>query len=286
MKKILFLCVGCFAVSNAIGVPAGRGRVSMSEQMLGGAPVATSSRATVSRAQISAMALENGRVPADVSASNLAVTPEQMLPAAKTEEYKSKRNACVANNVGAGDTFVWASRYSNVNDYTSMVEDVEEPDNNVCFVKITLKSDDEKVDLSDVEGRYFQMGRNIVCGSWLNKSDIEQRILDAKKTGRVLGSVGAAVAGAGVGVGAMELFGNKAIGGKVEGQKSMSDIDFWKLKLNELKSAEPEKYKEFVNELKNLKLACDRVNDKKLDSSTSDMCKKFTGLYEFISQSE
>jgi hypothetical protein len=297
MKKILFLCMGCICASNAIAAPAGRGRVSMSEQMFGGvesvvtssrdaSPRDTSSRATVSKAQIAVMALENGKSPSDTSVSSLAVTPEQMLPATKIEMYEDMRDACLANNMGLGNTFVWASRYSNVDDYTSMIEDVENPDNNVCFVKITLKSDDEKVDLSDVEGRYFQMGRNIVCGSWLNKSEIEQRILDAKKAGRVLGGIGAAVAGAGVGVGAMELFGNKAIGGKVEGQKSMSDIDFWKLKLNELKSADSAKYNEFVEELKNLKEACEKVVSKVLDSSTSNMCKKFEGLYEFIPQSE
>jgi hypothetical protein len=49
--------------------------------------------------------------------------------------------------------------------------------------------------------------------------------LDAKKTKRTWGTVAGAVGGAAVGVGAMELFGNKLIGGAVQGQKSLSGDD-------------------------------------------------------------
>ena len=127
------------------------------------------------------------------------------------------------NNIGVGNTFVWASKYSDTSNYATMVEDTDNPENNVCFVKVDLKSDDSRISVTDVPSKYFEWGKTITCGSWANADTMRARILDAKKSGRVWGTIGGAVGGAGIGVGAMELFGNKLIGGKVEGQAALKD---------------------------------------------------------------
>ena len=86
----------------------------------------------------------NGKTTTNTAA--LAVTPEVMQPADKGADLREKeRNACMSNNIGVGNTFVWASRYSNANDYSTMIEDVNFPENNTCFVKVELKSNDERI---------------------------------------------------------------------------------------------------------------------------------------------
>lgn len=190
---------------------AGTSRRSMTSQMVMSAP-----RATASTKQISATAAVNNAAP--VEKSSVRVEEVEASVTAKDMREKEKA-ACINNNIGIGNTFVWASRYSNTNNYASMVEDVENPENNICFVKVELKSSDSKISVADVPSQYFEMGRDITCGAWADEGVLRQRILDAKKTARTWGTVGGAVGGAGVGVGMMELFGNKLIGGKVEGQK-------------------------------------------------------------------
>lgn len=151
-----------------------------------------------------------------VNPSNINSVPAETV----VDMREAERNACINNNIGVGNTFVWASRYSNTNDYASMTEDVTNPQNNVCFVRVELKSDDSRVSVSDVPAKYFMWGENIECGSWANETEMEKRILDAKKGARIGGIVASTVGGAAVGVGAMELFGNRLIDGKVMGQKS------------------------------------------------------------------
>ena len=149
-----------------------------------------------------------------------------------------ERAACINNNIGIGNTFVWVSRYSDINNYATMVEDVEQPENNTCFVLVDLKSADSRIDLSDIKGKYFEMGRNITCGSWVDESDIEKRILDAKKKNRTLATIGGAVGGAALGVGSMELFGNRLIGGALMGQKAGTTEEQFKVYVANLPDAE------------------------------------------------
>lgn len=168
------------------------------------------------------------------------------------DRREAERNACINNNIGIGNTFVWASRYSNTADYASMNEDVEHPENNVCFVRVELKSDDAKISVSDVPAKYFMWGENIECGSWANETEMEKRILDAKKGARIGGIVASTVGGAGLGVGAMELFGNKAIGGKVMGQKSMTPTELYRSQLLVYKEKNTAEYNRIVDALKTL----------------------------------
>ena len=156
-----------------------------------------------------------------------------------------------------GNTFVWASRYSNVNNYASMVEDVEEPENNTCFVRVEMKSDDAKVSVADIPAKYFEMGQTITCGSWADENALEKRILDAKKSARTWGTVGGAVGGAALGVGAMELFGNKLIGGSVQGQKALKDSELLYSQLAVLKKNDKAKYDQIMSQIKSLKRECD-----------------------------
>ena len=166
---------------------------------------------------------------------------------------EAERNACINNNIGVGNTFVWASRFSDTSNYASMTEDTSNPQNNVCFVRVELKSDDAKISVSDVPAKYFMWGENIECGSWANEKEMEKRILDAKKGARIGGIVASTVGGAGIGVGAMELFGNKLIGGKVQGQKALEGAQLYRSQLLVYKEKNPAEYRRIVDALKVLK---------------------------------
>lgn len=194
------------------------------------------------------------------------------------DKREAERAACLNNNIGVGNTFVWASRYSNTNNYATMQEDVENPENNVCFVKVDLKSADARISMSDIPSRYFQWGETINCGSWVDEEMLKQRILDAKKTGRTLATVGGAVGGAAIGVGSMELFGNKLIGGKVEGQKALEGTALLRSQLLTLKNKNDSRYTEFMSDLKALKQACDEF--KHAGGTLPDECSEFDALLD------
>ena len=133
-----------------------------------------------------------------------------------------------------------------------MVEDVENPENNVCFVRVELRSDDAKIDVSDVPAKYFMWGENIECGSWANEKDMEKRILDAKKGARIVVIVASTVGGAGLGVGIMEAFGNRLIDGAVMGQKSkkMTPIELYRSQLLVYKNKNKSEYDRICDKLK------------------------------------
>ncbi|MCL2748576.1 MAG: hypothetical protein FWE50_00690 [Alphaproteobacteria bacterium] len=119
--------------------------------------------------------------------------------------------------------FVWASKNNTGISYMDLTEDIQNPDNNACWVRIGIASEDSRIKTYDMPARYFMVGSTVTCGGWLNEKNIEKQILDAKKGARTGITVAGAVGGAAVGVGAMELFGNKAIGGKVMGQKALGE---------------------------------------------------------------
>lgn len=209
----------------------------------------------------------NGVVPgATVGATNgvatVAVVDDEPKPVVNRDK---ERIACLSNNVGVGNTFVWASKNSNTSNYASMVEDVNNPENNVCFVLVGMRAEDNKIAMSDIQPQYFQWGQNITCGAWADEAKLEKRILDAKKTARTLATVGGAVGGAGIGVGAMELFGNRALSNingleGLQGQKQYTEgsVDWYKAKLAQLEKEDKVEYDNFVGLLNQLKDECDK----------------------------
>lgn len=192
----------------------------------------------------------------------------------KKNNRDAERAACLNNNVGVGNTFVWASRYSNTGSYATMQEDTENPENNVCFAKVDIRTTDSRIDVSDMRSRYFQWGETIECGSWLSEDVLKQRILDAKKSGRTWATIGGAVGGAALGVGSMELFGNKLIGGKVEGQKNknLSETELLRSQLLVMKKNGDSRFNSFMTELKNLKAECDKIRK---TGTAVEECDKF-----------
>ena len=188
-----------------------------------------------------------------VNSQNANVYIEKNADVIKKEK---ERDVCLANNIGIGNTFVWAAKNSDTKSYSYMIEDTKDILNNACFVKVQIASADSRVDVSDIPSKYFEMGKTITCGSWVDEQDLTKRILDAKKTGRVAGTVAAAVGGAGVGVGAMELFGNKMIGGKVEGQKALSQQELLRSQILVLKKDNKTEYERIVNALNDLEDVC------------------------------
>lgn len=271
-KSIVFLMgMVCFVgIANAAPDTSRR---SMSSQMVMAAP-----RAVASKNQLNAMAAKNTDAESAAEKAALAVTPEEMLPADKDIRQKEKE-ACLANNIGVGNTYVWASRNSDTSDYATMVEDFVNPENNTCFIKVEIRTNDPRIDMSGVSAKYFEWNRDpIKCGGWVSDEEMEQRILDAKKSGRVWGTVGATVASAGLGFGLMEAGGNKIFGDKVMGQKELSGTELFKSRLEELRtSKDKDKNKDYESHrtaICDLKTVCEG----KLDPE----CSGFEEIYEAV----
>ena len=253
MKRFVSLVVLSTVIFDANA--AQTGRPAMVGKMIMTAPRYTASVNQLSHgANLAETAsinqLNTGANLAENTATDVTVTEE-------VDRREAERNACINNNIGIGNTFVWASRYSDTSNYANMTEDVNNPENNVCFVRVELKSDDpSRVSVSDVPAKYFMWGETIECGSWANAKEIEQRILDARKGNRIGGVVAASVGGAGVGVGTMELFGNKVIGGKGQGQKADKNTTY-KSYLEYLKTNNIAKYQEVINAMELVKKSQD-----------------------------
>lgn len=259
MNKVLyFVMCGLIAMPAMAASPDGQARRSMQTQMVTNAPRRAT---TASTNQITAMASAANSTASDTTSENKSSARVEPVADTKTVDTREKeKNACINNNIGIGNTFVWASRYSNRDNYATMVEDTENPENNTCFVRVEVKSNDNRVSTSDIPAKYFEWGQNITCGTWADEGTLKQRILDAKKTARTWATVGGAVGGAGVGVGIMELFGNKLIGGKVQGQKNtnLSEDQVLKSQLLTLKEKNPTQYNEFKNNLRALVDECQK----------------------------
>lgn len=260
--------VSCFAIFLVV---FGANAAENSRVSVGGAHIMAAPRYTASINQLNGMVAANKGSSVETINATTVVTAEEK----KVNTREAERNACISNNIGVGNTFVWASRYSNTSNYANMVEDVENPENNVCFVKVDLKSDnDSRVSVADIPSKYFMWGETIECGSWVGKDVMEKRILDARKGARIGGIVASTVGGAGLGVGSMELFGNKLIGGKVEGQKSLSETELYRSQLLVLQKDSPYQFERYRENLKAIKTAC----DKKV--LTDEECRKYKPLYD------
>lgn len=200
--------------------------------------------------------VQNTALVQDTAHAATAVAPAGAVPAEQNDILTQQRNACLARGMAGGDTFVWASRNSNSGNYYSMVEDVNNPENNACFVKIDIRNTDERVKTHDIPGRYFMVGQNITCGSWALYDDLKSRILQATKKGRTWGTVASTVVSAGVGVGAMELFGNRLIGGKVMGQKALDGTELLISQIKELQRDNTSEYNRVISALETLDATC------------------------------
>ncbi|MBO4672156.1 MAG: hypothetical protein J5608_00700 [Alphaproteobacteria bacterium] len=272
MKKYLSLLVLCLFVMPAFG--AGRSMVGTSSARSSIAPAAARSAATNTSAAKTATA---------TTAAQESSTDETTEQKPEPVNRDAEKLACLSNNIGMGNTFVWASRDSNTSNYSTMIEDTEHPENNVCFVLVNMRTDDARINISDIQPHYFQWGQAVTCGSWVDEEKMKDRILDAKKKARVWGTIGGSVGGAGLGVGAMELFGNKLIGGKVMGQKQYEEysVDWYRVKANELMQKDPSEYDRFVDLIADLKKECTgasvdaKCNDKKYKTLMQLDLKKY-----------
>ena len=297
MKNFVSVVAMCLIAMPAMAVTNdAQSRRSMRGQMVMSAPRAVAvtntdatgagaddARTTASVKQINAIASVNtGVALSDTNKSSVRVEPDDPVPVPEPTEpdvdnREKERLACISNNIGVGNTFVWASRYSNTANYATMVEDTENPENNVCFVKVEVKSSDSKINVSDIPSKYFVMGNNITCGSWADEETLRQRILDAKKTARTWATVGGAVGGAGLGVGIMELFGNKLIGGAVEGQNALTGDELLLSQLRVLKKDSPSEFNDIMDALEVLDKECsNRIWD---NTEKPDVCDDYNYKY-------
>jgi hypothetical protein len=199
----------------------------------------------------------------------------QQADSAISETVNAEKEACLANNLATGNTFVYASINSNTSNYASMVEDVVNPGNNACYVRVNLTSSDSSVDLSDMPVRYFKMDKTVTCGQWVEEATLQERVLESKKKGRAWAIAGAAVGGAALGVGAMELFGNKLIGGKVEGQAALTGTELLCSQLKVLKEKNNTKYQTLMDSIKKLQPACADASNKWDKETIPELCRKY-----------
>lgn len=256
MKKTLFIIfASCLIFTDLFAVTSRNGRSTVNTGMVNSNNMGSSARERQSDFKTGPIILPNNT---DPSTPN---KPQEPTVDPMLEEIARQRNICVSNNVGISNTFVWADRNSDTSNYMYMVENLDYPENNVCFVKVDLKSSDNRIDLSDMKSKYFVMGSGITCGQWANETVLEQRILDATKKGRTWGTVAAAVGGAGLGVGAMETFGNRIIGGAVMGQKDLEGQELLRSQLLALKKSDKAEYDKIYNALETLEKEC---NNKKV----------------------
>ena len=256
MKSLISFMVLSMVVLPSV---AATGRVGVVKSPVAAANVATAGKmASMSVNLMTPTASQNVSDKSSVRVEPTTTVSEEK-PKPEKDRREKEKAACMQNNIGVGNTFVWASRYSNTNNYATMVEDVEEPENNICFVKVALKSADPKINLGDIREQYFEMGRNITCGAWADADNIEKRILDAKKNARTWATVGGAVGGAALGVGSMELFGNRLIGGAVEGQKALSGDELLRSQLLVMKKDNPSQFNEIVRHLESIKKECENA---------------------------
>lgn len=271
MKLVLSAFVVLISFAPAIGVAQPRMTTTGRNKPIVASKVTASPRAVAPKNQIVGLAYKT---------ESIVATDTDDVTVTKDNRDKEKR-ACISNNIGVGNTFVWASRYSNTANYSSMIEDVEEPDNNTCFVKVELKSDDAKISVADFPTKYYEMGHNIACGEWVDYDMLKERVLDAKKTARTWATVGGAVGGAAVGVGAMELFGNRWIGGAVEGQKQFKEgsVELLRSQLAVLKAEDVSTYNNFIKYLGELKCACNS-SVWTSDEKKPDECDEYEDAFE------
>lgn len=230
-----------------------------SNEQTGAAPVSAQNVASdkmTENIQLS-VNVQNTAVVKDAAHTATGVAPAgAVVSVEKNDALTLQRNACLARGMAGGDTFVWASRNSNSGNYYSMVEDVNNPENNACFVKIDIRNTDERIKTHDIPGRYFMVGQNITCGSWALYDDLKSRILQATKKGRTWGTVASTVLSAGVGVGAMELFGNRLIGGKVMGQKALDEKELLISQIKELQRENVSEYNRVISAMETLDATC------------------------------
>lgn len=253
MKSLIsFIVLSVMIAPTFAATPLTTGRLGAKS------PVAAANRVSPAKMASMSVTFSNPTVTENVNdKSSVRVDDNRAtFPAQEVDKREKEKAACIQNNIGVGNTFVWASRYSNINDYSTMIEDVENPENNTCFVKVSIKSSDSKIDLGDIRDQYYEMGRNITCGALVDEDKIEKRILDAKKNARTWATVGGAVGGAALGVGSMELFGNKLIGGAVEGQNALKGDELLRSQLLVLKKDNDPRYGQIIKHLESLQEAC------------------------------
>ena len=297
MKKLLsafFVVTGMLGVADAAPqmVPAtGRGRQTMSEQMM------PSPRSVMSKNQISGVAsltpdttvVKKSSIKLDDVKPNSTTVPENIVPeqivvetpAIPKDMREKEKQACLNNNVGVGNTFVWAARNSDINNYAAMVEDIENPENNTCFVKVEMRSDDSRISVADIPAKYFEWGQSIECGSWADYEMMKGRILDAKKKARVWGTVATTIAGTGIGFGiseaAITAAGKKGGDSKLHGQVALSGSELMRSQLAVLKKENQSEYDTFVRNLRTLKTNCEKFKD---DAEIQNMCTTYSDLFD------
>jgi hypothetical protein len=189
-------------------------------------------------------------------------------------EIDAARNACLSTYGN-----VWASKFNStpggVPATTPMAEDPD-PNNNVCFAVVSVKSDEIKNLGRFFPPRYFQTGVSLECGSWLDTAALDEAILDSKKGARTGWTIAASVVGAGAGFGLSDLLGQKVIKRGFNGQYDLDDKtkEFYIAMKKDTKHGNDKKLEEYARAYKALGDACGwKPNDAKSQGTETEYCK-------------
>jgi len=279
MKKLLVFGALFMLISPVFA--AGRSTVGSTMKPASRLVTLPASQVTKTQTEQRQPTLNQGSAQADNNVSGDDVTENKP----KVNRDK-ERKACLKNNIGIGNTFVWASKNSNTSNYAGMVEDTENPENNVCFVLVGMRSEDPNISTVDIQPQYFEWGQNITCGNWVDEGKMKDRILDAKKKTRTLATIAGTVGGAGVGFGAMELYGNQLLENAgvhgVMGQKAYApySVDWYYAQANALKEKNETLYNDFVDLAGKVAEACKVATNKPTECTQDDKIKGILELCE------
>jgi len=252
MKKLFIL----FLFIPSLAFAADTSRASMAQSF--GKPVMTGNAGGSGRAGTLAPA------PAPKSTAQqaeVAIVSKDVMAAQRND---ADRKICQDNNKASGGAFIWASVNSGtglgVTNAGSLREDTTNRENNTCWIRVDISSTDAKIAKTAMTSAYFPANSTVTCGGWLDEEAIKKAVLDAHKGGRIAGTIGGVLGGAAIGVGAMELFGNKAIG-VVDKSESIEKMSTYQL-IAEAKKTDPAVAAKLEAEVERLNTACKQLREK------------------------
>ncbi|MDR3208326.1 MAG: hypothetical protein LBT45_00570 [Rickettsiales bacterium] len=248
MKKLVLLLFFAPVALGAAPAEYVTGRVGVQAKAIG--PAASLYRPTV---------------PVTVTNTTSTHIPETNLTNESKQTYDveldAERSACVGTYGN-----VWANKSYAAPDgviASSFLTEAASPGDNTCYSLVSVKSSEIKDMGRFFPARYFQTGRTLNCGSWLDGAALDDAILDAKKGSRTGWTIAASIAGAGTGAVLTDVFGRKIIkngfGGQGELDKDKEKEEFYRSMQRDSKNGNDVKLKAYAAKYKEWHDACGGV---------------------------
>jgi hypothetical protein len=213
-------------------------------------------------------------VPVTTTTTTTITVPETNITNTNTSvaqvEIDAERTKCLSQ---FGN--IWADKIHASPDGVPATYGLSEAANvedNVCYSMVSVRSSEIQNMGRFFQPRYFKTGSAVECGKWLNKSEVDDAILDAKKTSRYVGTTLGVLGGAAAGVGLTELIGQTFFKQGFMGQAGLESesTELLKSQLTTLKREDGEAWRKYAEAVDNWRKECDSLKDKK---SSYEECK-------------